>query len=272
MKQTSTPGLAGQAGPGSQRGVIPLYHRVYLLLLQSISDRSFPPDQPMPAETELSLQLGVSRITLRAALDRLEREGLVRRQRGRGTFPLPAELDQSAALPAGLRNQVSLALKTTVRVLDHAIVSAGAAVAGALRIEPGQDVLRILRIRSDTASPISHSVCHVPKSLAHLLPRRQVRALPISAMLESSGVPLDQFSERISAGLADPDVAALLKVEVGSPLLSVVRTVMARDGRVVEHLSVLYRPDRYEYRVDYSGSDANDPSAVWRARVADRTS
>ena len=259
--------------------VAPLYHRVYVLLLQYISDQSFPPGKPMPAEAELSALLGVSRITLRRAMGRLEAEGLVLRQRGRGTFPIAGQVPAAAAT---LRNQVSLALRTKVVVLDHVVVPAGPGVAAALEIAVGEPALRIVRVRSDSTSPISHSVCHVPKDLARLLPRRQIGTLPISTLLGAAGVMLEQFSESLSARIADVEAAGPLEVELGTPLLAMVRTVRAgdgraadgrvADGRVVEHLRVLYRPDRYEYKVEYSGGEANDPSTPWRARMMDRAS
>ncbi len=257
---------------GSAQDIVPLYHRVYLLLLQNISDRSFPPDQPMPPEADLSALMGVSRITLRKAMERLEREGLVLRQRGRGTFALPDRLPTAPAAPSTLRNQVSLALKTKVRVLDHVVVPASPVIAALLEIPAGEGVLRIVRVRSDASSPISYSVCHVPKDLARLLPRRRIGTLPISTLLAASGLVLDRFRERLSARIANMEVAGPLEVDIGSPLLSMVRMVRASDGRVVEHLQVLYRPDRYEYDIEYSGSEANDPSAPWRAKMTDRAS
>ena len=249
--------------------IAPLYHRVYVLLLQYISDQSFPPDKPMPAEAELSALLGVSRITLRRAMGRLEAEGLVLRQRGRGTFPIPGQIPPAAAT---LRNQVSLALKTKVAVLDHVIVPASPSVAAALETAIGEPTLRIVRLRSDATSPISHSVCHVPKHLARHLPRRQIGTLPISTLLAAAGVMLDQFSESLSARIADVETAGPLDVELGAPLLAMTRTVRAADGRVAEHLRVLYRPDRYEYKVEYAGGEANDPSTPWRAQMTDRAS
>jgi GntR family transcriptional regulator len=98
--------------------IVPLYHRIYLLLLQNIIDQTFPPDHPMPPEADLCRQMGVSRITLRNALGRLEQAGLVHRQRGRGTFPSAKPPATPPSLHATLRNQASLALRTKVQVLE----------------------------------------------------------------------------------------------------------------------------------------------------------
>ena len=242
--------------------MVPLYHRVYLLLLQSISDRTFPPDIPMPGEFELAEGMGVSRVTLRAALKRLEQEGLVQRQRGRGTYPVPERLARLTAMP-GMRNQVSLALKTSVGVVAHAMVPATQGVAGVLRVAPGDAVLRIVRLRYDATSPISYSICHVPAELAPLLPKARIRSLPISSVLASAGLALEGFREQISACIADTVVAAALQVPVGGPLLSMDRSVLLADGRVAEQLRVLYRPDRYCYSVEYAAGET-------RTRMSDQ--
>ena len=69
-------------------------------------------------------------------------------------------------------------------------------------------------------------------------------------MLERSGVQIDRATQQVTAVLASPEVAAALDVEVGSALLGTTRTVFAADGRGVEHLSALYRPDRYALQME----------------------
>jgi GntR family transcriptional regulator len=252
--------------------IVPLYHRVYLLLLQNIIDQTFPPDAPMPPEADLCRQMGVSRITLRNALGRLEQEGLVHRQRGRGTFPNAQPPATPPTLLANLRNQASLALRTKVQVLEHSLVTASPAIVAALGLPPGSKILRIIRIRSDVASPISYSVCHVPQDLAPLLPRRRIGTLPISMLLAAAGMILDQTSERLSASIADVEIAKHLSVDVASALLTMTRTVRTESGRMIEHLRVFYRPDRYEFSLEYRGGEANDPSSPWNAKMTDRAS
>ena len=132
---------------------VPLYHRVYLVLLQSISDRSFAPDRPMPPEAQLAEVLGVSRITLRKAMKRLESEGLVNRKRRLGTFPIPEQLRHRLPAP-GLKDQISLALSTHVAVLEHVLLEANAGIRGLVDLQQDEEVLRIVRLRSDADSPV----------------------------------------------------------------------------------------------------------------------
>jgi len=75
-------------------------------------------------------------------------------------------------------------------------------------------------------------------------------------------VKVEHARQRISAGLATPDVAQALEVRPGSPLIELVRVVCDQSGRAVEHLHALYRPDRYAFEMDLVRSGAADTN-VW---------
>jgi GntR family transcriptional regulator len=249
--------------------VVPLHHRVYVVLREKLGDGSFPPDRAMPTELQLQDVFGVSRVTVRTALDRLAREGRIARARGRGTFPVARRARPTAGDSAILRNQISLAFKTRVRVLRHGIEPATASVANALDLAPGAPVLRIVRVRRDDASPISWSICRVPADLAPLLPRERIGSLPISVILASGGIALAAFRERITATAADSEIAPALDVEIGAPLIAMTRVVRDSAGRAVEWLRALYRPDRYEYAVAYTADERGRPESPWYARITD---
>ena len=130
------------------------------------------------------------------------------------------------------------------------------------------ELLRILRVRSDDRSPISHTVCYLPRDLAPLVPRTSVSSLPVSATLAHAGIPLARFEERITAVLADAEMSPHLDVEIGTPLVAMTRQVRDADGRLIELLQARYRPDRYEYRVEYSIDDQN-LGTHWKAMITD---
>lgn len=251
-----------------ERGVIPLYHRVYVILLQKISDGSYPAGEPMPSEDELAQAFGVSRVTIRKAMERLEREGLVLRQRGRGTFPQPPMMEPGRPSSQLLSNQISLARKTKVALLDYGFVRAPPGMALVFDLADGAEILRIVRIRSDGRSPISHTVCYLRPDLAPLVPKKAISSLPISATLASAGVRLNRFEERITAVLADSDVAPHLDIDIGTPLMAMTRQVRGEDGSILEVLQARYRPDRYEYRVEY-GLDDENHGTPWKAMITD---
>ncbi len=93
-------------------------------------------------------------------------------------------------------------------------------------------------------------------------------ARPLLELLERAGVKVEHARQRISAGLATPDVAEALDVRAGSPLIELVRVVYDQSGRAVEHLHALYRPDRYAFEMDLvrSGDDRRQRLVAGRSQ------
>jgi GntR family transcriptional regulator len=242
---------------------VPRYHQIYLVLRERLAAGEFEADAPLPGEVELARAYGVSRVTLRAALDLLAQEKLIVRQRGRGTFacgrPEPAAVP--APLPGLLENLVANGLRTTVKVVELAEVPAVAEVAEALRIEPGDAVQRAVRVRSYRGSPVSHLTTFVPVAVARF-GRKELSAKPMLRLLEEAGVRVAGAEQTVSARLSDPATAPLLNLGIGSPLLAVRRIVHDEKNRPVQFLRGLYRPDRYHYRMRLTRSGADVPS-VW---------
>lgn len=260
----------GSGASGYMRGsdVVPLYHRIYVILLQKLTDGSYPVGQSLPSEDELAVSFNVSRVTIRKAMERLEHEGRIVRQRGRGTFPLVQHASAQEHENRFMRSQISLAQKTNIVLLDYTFTKLPAPWQSQFGVKADQDVLRITRIRFDARSPISKTICYLPQEFAAYLPRETISSLPISASLTEAGIPLSRFKEHITAVLADSETAQQLEVDVGSALLMMTRWIEDDSGRTVELLQALYRPDRYEYRVEYQGKDQKG-GADWKAMITD---
>lgn len=247
---------------------VPRYHRVYLVLREQLRAGEFQGEQPMPGELELAGRFGVSRVTVRSALDKLVEEGLIERHRGRGTFARPrseltgAPADERPRLSGLLENVVAAGLKTQVKVIDIARIAAPPEVCLALRLALDAPVQRAVRVRSYEGAPVSHITTYVPAPLASALGAKELGAKPMLKLLEESGVAVASAEQTISARLADAAVAPLLEVEVGTALLAVTRTVHDDTGRPVQLLHGLYRPDRYEYRMHLERSGGAEPR-VW---------
>lgn len=241
---------------------VPRYHQIYLLLRERLAAGEFAGGAPLPGELELAREYRVSRVTMRSALDLLVKDKLITRQRGRGTFARPSN-DQPAGPPllGLLENLIAMGLRTTVRVLELGSVPATPDVAEGLRISPGDLVQRSVRLRSHQGGPVSHLTTFVPLAVAKF--RRRVLAVkPMLQLLEESGVKVAGAEQTVSAKLAEPTIATLLDVDVGAPLLAVTRVVHDHKGRRVQLLRGLYRPDRYQYRMQLSrGGD--DVPRVW---------
>ncbi len=242
----------------------PKYHQVYLVLRQQIRDGDFGDGAPMPGELELGRKFGVSRITVRKALERLEREGAIDRHRGRGTF-VRAEGGHAhvqASLSGSIENLIAMGLQTEVRVLDFGYVPAPHYAAAAMGLAPGTIVQRALRVRAHEGVPFSHLLTYVPAALGRCYEADDLQETPLLLLLDRAGARIRGAEQTITARLATPDVAPLLELEPGEPLLCIERVVSDADGRVVEYIRGLYRPDTYEHRMSFDRARAESPR-IW---------
>lgn len=253
---------------------LPKYHQIYLVLREQLHEGRFA--QGLPGELALMQQFGVARVTVRRALQELAGEGLIARERGRGTRPLGAArggADERKATPQVnttrltglLENLVSTSLNTTVRVLEVSSVAAHGEVAQALQLAAGVPVQKAVRVRSTREGPLSHITTWVPGDLARHFGKRELAKKPILVLLEESGVRVGGARQTISARLADGQVAPHLGIAVGSALLAVRRLIHDENGRPVQWLHGLYRPDRYEYQMQLSRVGDID-AKVWVSR------
>lgn len=244
---------------------LPKYHQVYLVLREQLAEGRF--SDGLPAEMRLMQQFGVARATVRKALEQLVAEGLIERRAGRGTTPRGAPPAASRAAAPGqldglLGHIVRMSLQTQVQVLSCELVAAPPAVARQLALPARARVQKAVRVRATREGPLSHITTWVPSGLAKGFGRRELAREPILLLLERAGVRIGRATQSISACPADATVAARLDVAAGTALLAVERLVFNTDDRPVQWLQGLYRPDRYQYRMQLSRVGGVD-AKVW---------
>jgi GntR family transcriptional regulator len=227
-------------------------HRFYLLLKERIASGALAPGHRLPSEPALAQSHGLSRVTVRRALDGLEREGLIRRRPGTGTFVHGATSRPSvvADMSNMLQHLVAMGRDTRVKLLAFGYGAPPAAVATALRLTDGERTQHSLRVRFLDETPFSYLSTHVPERIGVTYTEADLAGTPLLALLERSGVVADHAEQTISATLAGPETAEALQVEIGSPLIALTRVVRDAGGAGVEHLSALYRPDIHAFHME----------------------
>ena len=229
--------------------------RVYLLLRDEISNGTYPTGALLPGENRLAERLGVSRITIRRALDSLSNAGWIEKRKGAGSVVIeradpaqPIAADFATLMP----QLVEMGEKTTARLLSFSYGPAPDAIARALDLASDQPVQTAVRIRFAGDEAFSHLTTHVPEDIARNYDEADLATNPLFQLLERSGVQVETAYQTVTATLAAPDVAEALGLSVGAPLLSLKRVVRDSSGRGVEHLSALYRPDMFRLEMTLS--------------------
>jgi len=253
--------ILSKSGPGGTKS-----HQLFLLLKDSIVSGRIRPGSKLPGELKLADEHRVSRVTVRRAMESLTDEGLVSRKPGQGTIvnerPIGATV-MTASVSNLMLNMVKLGENSRVRLLEFSYVKPSELVRERLSIPGDERTQRSVRVRLSDDKPFSYLVTHVPESIALNYNEADLAAQPLFVLLERSGVHVDHASQIISATLATKDIALALDVAVGSPLISLNRVVFDQNGCGVEHLTALYRPDRYRIQIDLNRAGDED-SRYWQ--------
>lgn len=229
--------------------------RVYLLLRDDISRGVYADGSHLPGEQKLADIYSVSRVTIRRALEALSSDGLIERRAGSGTTVRQSDGGdrQIKADFATLMPQlVEMSRSTMARLLSFSYGTPADAVQTALNLSKDERVQIATRVRLWQDTPFSHLTTYVPENIARNYSEADLASTPLFELLERSGVVIETARQSVSATLAAPDVAEALNISVGSALLSLDRVVLDADGRGVEFLSALYRPDMFRLDMDLS--------------------
>jgi len=209
----------------------------------------------LPGELELAAQLGVSRHTVRHALGVLTNEGLLRRERGRGTTVVAASPPH--VIERSLSTFYAFAWETRARgasqhsyILERKIVEADSEFAHRLDVPQRTELERIVRLRTADEDPLVFETAYLPRALSSVLDARMLERESIYDELERlHGLRITRARESIRPIILSRAVARLLRASPGAPAFSVERTTWAEGGPIEWQESVV-RGDRYLYSVD----------------------
>jgi len=245
---------------------IPLYYQIETILRKKILSGEFQPQAPIPTEDALAQEFDVSRITIRQALGLLERDGLVVRQRGKGTFVSEGvKAYESAKLTGSMEDLILMGVRTSTKVLEMSWIESPQSIKDRLGLEDGSQVLRIEKIRHVEKEPFSYVINYLPRKIGEKIKAEDLTLKPLLMVLEENlGIRPDEADQTIEATVADAHVAPLLNIRVGDPLLKVERTVFDVKSRPVECVFVLYRADKYFFNVKLKRSRSKT-SIGWKA-------
>ena len=242
---------------------VPLYYQLGSLLRGKIQSNEYQPGQRLPTEAEMVAEYGVSRITVRQALVPLEKEGLIRREAGRGTFVGNVRrFTGTQRMEGSLDDVIALGMVTEVQMLGVETIKATAEDAEALGLEPGALITRGTRLRLYHKEPYSYIQNDLPHEVGKRIKRSDWNGIILNILPQKLGIPIRDASQTVRAAMADARLARLLNTRIGAPLLAVDRIVRTEGGRPIERTRNYYRSDIYSFTVNLKWSGERSSGRV----------
>lgn len=227
---------------------VPLYFQISSRLERAISENELPPGSRLENEISLGQRYGLSRPTVRRAIQELVDKGLLVRRRGIGTQVVHGQVTRNVELTSLYEDLGRTGQKPTTTVISHEIGEADLHAAESLGVAVGSRVLHIRRLRFADGVPLAILDNTLPADLSDFS-RDDLETLGLYQLLRTRGVTMRVAKQRIGARSATAAESQLLELPKGAALLTMARTAFDSSGRAVEFGQHCYSPDLYSFEI-----------------------
>lgn len=230
---------------------VPLYSQIREVLRNHILNGTYAPLSRVPSESELGELFKVSRITIRQALNDLQKDGLIFRIPGKGTYVSKPKAFQNVSSLQGLAESLArFGHEVTNRVRSFHYAPAPPLVAERLHLSEGEQVAEIKRVRYVNREPVSLEVTYLPEEAAKGLEKADLITRDIFLILENDlGYSLGHADLSIDAVQANEELATVLNIAIGAPIMRIERLTHLEDGTPLDFEYLYYRGDAFQYRL-----------------------
>jgi len=209
----------------------------------------------IPSERQLSADLGVSRLTLRAALDDLAREGYVVRRRGSGTYVQHPKISQELTITSFSDDMRRRGMVPGSRTLSMSTILAGARLGRSLNVSPSEQIVVVKRLRLADGESMAIETLHIPEALVPGLTPKALTGSFYDLLRDRYGVKIAEGTQAIEPTVTNEEESEVLGVPLHSPAFLFERTSRDDAGRTVEFVQSVYRGDRYRIVTELSRRD-----------------
>ncbi|HEV2886285.1 MAG TPA: GntR family transcriptional regulator [Jatrophihabitans sp.] len=249
MSTAVAPGVSPFEGIALDRmSPIPLYYQVARHLEQAIESGTLVPGTRFENELELADQLGLSRPTMRRAMQHLVDKGLLVRRRGVGTRVVSPKVRRSLELTSLHDDLIREGQRPSTKLLSLRPLPAPAEIAAALNLRVADPVIEVIRLRSAMDRPIAKMTNFLPAGLLEV-GAEALESRGLYELLRAAGIHLHSATQVIGARRAYPAEARLLGESRSAALLTMQRTTYDDRGAVVEYGSHIYAATRYSFQM-----------------------
>ena len=256
------------AGPLDKDLPVPLYHQLQAVLKAEIDSGKWRTGEQLPNETKLAELYGVSKITVRQALQELAEIGYIRREHGRGTFVARRKFDEGPRELTSFTEEMRRhELVAASRVLSQRRVEAEARVADALGLPAKSRVFELKRVRLAAGEPMSIQTAHIPSAFVPGLEVASDESL-YEILQRRYHLYAARARETYFASAAGRTEAALLGIAAGAPVFAVERVTLLPNEKPFEFVQSVVRGDRYSIVLDLVKHDGGQRVLTLTSRKA----
>lgn len=233
---------------------LPYYQQLADLLRREISEREGPDEiYQLPSENELADRHGITRATVRHALDVLEQDGWIYREKGRGSFASARRVEHELTrLVSTTEDMQRRGWSLTTQLVSLEQAPSLPYVAHALELPEGTPVYELCRLRLVDDEPLSLQTAYLPVALCPTLQENDLTTSLYRLLETRYGLRLWTGKEVLRARCATPHEAKLLEIKRNMPVMTTERVTYAANGMAVEYLEAVWRGDRYDFKVTLS--------------------
>ncbi|WGN90507.1 GntR family transcriptional regulator [Ligilactobacillus faecis] len=228
----------------------PVYIQIHNKIKKEIEANRWAIGERIPAERALAVQFGVSRMTLRQAIQTLVEEGILERKVGSGTYVARKKVQEKMS---GVTSFTALTKaqgkKPSSKTVSYLVTTPSLSESEHLELAEGQKVLRMERIRYADEVPICFEVATVPYDLIKDYERKQVTR-SLYQTLEQNGLAIGHAEQTVSAMLASERIADYLHLKRGAAILRLHQLTKLGDGRPFEYVRTQYAGERFEFYLE----------------------
>jgi len=199
----------------------------------------------IPSERQLSADLGVSRLTVRAALDDLAREGYLVRRRGSGTYVQQPKISQELTITSFSEDMRRRGMVPLSKTLSMETILAGARLGRLLQVSPSEPILAIRRLRLADGETMAIETLHLPQNLVPGLTAKDLSGSFYELLDARYGIHIASGTQAIEPTVTNEDESKALGVPLHSPAFLFERTSLDQHDRTIEFVHSVYRGDRY---------------------------
>ncbi|QUW21528.1 GntR family transcriptional regulator [Sporosarcina sp. Marseille-Q4063] len=234
-----------------EKSRIPLYFQLMQELIDKIDNEVYVEHEKLPSERELCTIYNMSRITIRQALQELERENYIYKMHGKGTFVAPKLYNQKLVKLYSFTEEMKKSGKIpSTKVLEFHEMVADERLASKMDIKPFEEVFQVIRLRLADDEPLMYETSYLPKKIFPNLTQKDVVEKPMySVFLDDYQIQATKAFERFKATSVRSKEAVHLKMIENQPAMLITRSTYY-ENTLIEYTISIARGDKFDYTVE----------------------